>query len=190
MDYKQYWQGWERQWMPAEQRAAIMKARSYYDLNQILGEQAQRECETSDKPFYLGATSWAPGPVTPAHSHGDYMLEGQMRATKIHTTYFAYEKMIDRGSRDVSKVTDPALVRIVTVLNSLGGEVWSFTLALKPADIRSEQWQQHPVYKGIAAAFGSEGDDSSDSSSSDSSSSTVTISTYLDNLESIQKVYA
>jgi len=171
MDYKLHWQGWSKQWMPAEHAAAIMKAGSYAGLNVILREEARRECENG-KPFYLGATSWAPGPVMPAHSHRDYMLEGQMRASKINATYFAYEKMVAKGHRPVEKVTDPTLVQIVTTLNVAGDDAWSFTLALAPDALRSDVWVSHPVYKRIAEAF--MGD----------------MMVYLNNLEQIQAVYA
>jgi len=173
MDYKLHWQGWSKQWMSAEHAAAIMKAGSYAGLNAILREEARRECENG-KPFYLGVTSWSPGHVVPAHSHCDYMLEGQMRATRIHTTYFAYEKMAAKGHRLAEKVTDPVLVQIVTTLNGVGDEAWPFTLALAPAALRSDAWATHPVYKRIAEAF----------------AGSVSMSVYLDNLEVIQKAYA
>jgi hypothetical protein len=95
-----------------------------------------------------------------------------MRATRIHSTYFAYEKMAAKGHRPIEKVTDPVLVRIVTTLNAIGDEAWPFTLALAPAALRSGVWVTHPVYKQITKAF--VGD----------------ISVYLDNLEQIQKTYA
>ena len=182
MDFKKNWQGWERKpgetpwdkpYIWPEERTAIIYAGSYRRLNELLQEAARKECVGGKKPFYIGSTWWSPGLAgyKEAHYHDDYMLEGQMRATKIHATYFAYERTMEEGPRSLKNVADPVLESIVRKLNECGGDAWPFTLALLPVKIRSEAWQQHPAFKRIAEAFASD------------------ISVYLENLEAIQKAY-
>ena len=173
MDIKQYWQGWEKYWLSSDNQTAIMGASSYRRLNEILQEQAKRECLGGKKPFFIGSTWWSPGlnGYKEAHYHDNYMAEGEMRATRIHTAYFAYEHVMQQGSRSLEKLSDPTLVEIATILNSLGGDAWPFTLALSPSNIRSVLWQEHPAFKRIAGAF------------------VTDLSVYLDNLENLQKAY-
>ena len=173
MDIKQYWQGWEKYWLSSDNQTAIMGASSYRRLNEILQEQAKRECLGGKNPFFIGSTWWSPGlnGYKEAHYHDNYMAEGEMRATRIHTAYFAYEHVMQQGSRSLEKLSDPTLVEIATILNSLGGDAWPFTLALSPSNIRSVLWQEHPAFKRIAGAF------------------VTDLSVYLDNLENLQKAY-
>jgi hypothetical protein len=173
MDLKQHWKGWEKQWLSSDNQAAIMEAGSYRRLNEILQEQARRECLGGKKPFFIGSTWWSPGlnGYKEGHYHDNYMVEGQMRATRIHTAYFAYERVMQEGPRSLEKLSDPTLIEIATILNSLGGDTWPFTLALEPAKIRSGAWQEHPAFKRIAGAF------------------VTDLSLYLDNLEKLQRAY-
>jgi len=150
-----------------------MEAGSYRGLNKILQEQARRECLGGKKPFFIGSTWWSPGlnGYKEGHYHDNYMLEGEMRATRIHTAYFAYESVMQQGPRSLEKLSDPTLIEIATILNSLGGDAWPFTLTLSPANIRSPLWQEHPAFKRIAGTF------------------VTDLSVYLDNLEKLQRAY-
>jgi hypothetical protein len=188
LDFKQCWQGWKITSMSAGERIAIMTAKSYYDLNTILQEQARIECEKANdpfysdranpfysgktNPFYIGITNLLPGVYTPARNHNDWHLEGQRRASRIASVYDEYIKVMDQKAKSIDKVSDPILVKIVKILNSVGKDAWPFTLALSPVhQIRTTYFQEDPIFKQIAQAFGDE------------------ISLYLDNLENIQKVY-
>jgi len=173
MDIKHHWQGWEKHWLSSDNQKAIMEAGSYRGLNKILEEQAKRECVGGKKPFFVGSTWWSPGlnGYKQAHYHDNYILEGEMRATRIHNAYFEYERVMQPGPRSLEKLRDPTLIEIATILNSLGGDAWPFTLALSPSNIRSVVWQQHPAFKRIAGTF------------------VTDLSVYLDNLEKLQKAY-
>jgi len=175
MDFKQHWQRWKSGWTSEVERLAIMKAGSYDDLLLILQQQARSECEkesiTNIKPFYIGITNWIPGVITPARYHNDWRLEGQMRAGRINSFYFEYRTIMNQDTKTIATVSDPMLVKIGTILNTVGKDAWPYTLALSPVNIRTTYWQQDPIFKQIAQAFGDE------------------ISLYLDNLEKIQKEY-
>jgi hypothetical protein len=170
MEIKQYWQGWNDYYLTKEERNAIMYAGSYRNLTEYFQESARKECLPGTNPFFLNTTWWSAGLggyKGPTH-HNDYMLEGKMRASKIHTAYFAYEKAMKKGPRNHPTTRNPVVDRIWEILNRLD-EAWPFTLALKPSMIRSKEWQQHPTFKQITQAFQQD------------------ISVYLDNLESIQQ---
>jgi hypothetical protein len=175
VDFKQCWEGWKIRWISSGERLAIMTAKSYDDLVIILQEQARSECEnvpiTNIKPFYIDMTNWLPGVVTPARYHNDWLLEGQMRAGRIASVYNEYIKVMNQDTKSIDKVSDHILVKMVKILNSVGKDAWPFTLALSPVKIRTTYWQQDPIFKQIAHAFGDE------------------MYLYLDNLEKIQKEY-
>lgn len=171
MDFKQHWQRWVSGRTSDVERLAIMKAGSYDDLVVILQQQARSECEKEPNTFYIGITNWIPGVITPARYHNDWRLEGQMRAGRINSFYFEYRAIMNQDTKSIDTVSDPMLVKIGTILNTVGKDAWPYTLALSPVNIRTTYWQQDPIFKQIAHAFGDE------------------ISLYLDNLEKIQKEY-
>ena len=170
MDLKQNWIGWQKQYMPHHERQAIMRSNSYRDLNALLQEHARTQVKAGTR-FHMPSTYW--GSYKPAHDHTDYMLEGQMRASAIHTTYFAFERAFTKGPRPTDKVTDPTLVKVVTILNTLS-DAWAFTLALSPDTIRSPT-QNHPALTTISDVL---------------TAADLPLSAYLDNLEALQQAYA
>jgi len=167
MDLKQNWIGWQKYYVAFHERQAIIQSNSYRDLNAILQEHARKQCAGSDKPFHMPSTYW--GSYVPAHAHSDYMLEGQMRASAIHSIYFAFERAFAADLRSTDKVTDPALLQIVTLLNSVP-DAWPHTLARSPATIRN-----NPLPKVLADAL---------------TAADLSLTVYLDNLEALQKAYA
>jgi len=170
MDLKQNWIGWQKYYIAFHERQAIMRSNSYRDLNALLQDHARKQLESGTR-FHMPSTFW--GAYVPAHTLSDYMLEGQMRASAIHSIYFAFERAFAAGPRPTDKVTDPTLAQLVTHLNSVR-DAWAFTLALSPDTIRSHD-QNHPAFVAIKTAL---------------TAADLSLTAYMDNLEALQKAYA
>lgn len=170
MDLKQNWIGWKKYYVPHHECQAIMYANSYRELNAILQNHALKQVKAGNH-FRMPSTYW--GSYVPAHEHSDYMLEGQMRASAIHSIYFAFERAFTKGPRSTDSVTDPTLIQVVTVLNTVS-DAWAFTLALSPDTIRSPE-QTHPTFTAITDAL---------------RAADLPLSAYLDNLTALQEAYA
>jgi hypothetical protein len=167
MDLKQDWIGWSKYYIAHHEKQAIIRSNSYRDLNAILQAHARKELDSGTR-FHMPSTYW--GSYVAAHEYSDYMLAGQMRASAISGIYFAFERAFNEGPRSTASVTDPTLVKVVTVLNSVP-EAWAFTLALSPVRIRSQVQKFKALTDALAGAD-------------------LVHAVYLDNLETLQTAYA
>jgi len=166
MDLKENWVGWSKYYVAPHERQAIIQSNSYRDLNAILQAHARKQLDSGVR-FHMPETYW--GVYVPAHQHDDYMLEGQRRATAIYSIYFAFERVFSTDPRSTDKVTDPVLLQIVTLLNSVP-DAWPHTLALSPNTIRN-----NPVSTALIDAL---------------TAADLPLAAYMDNLEALQTAYA